>query len=550
MFGVRLRILFFSFEVLCASSSLELTKDQQDRFCRTVTHLPDSECVPISESDSVCTLPRFMYTSEEQFIDCSHSIIFVVINRYREIRENIHEGCNNTDILPVDYFEFLDQASNLFGDPADTTSCSPTGLLDIIHLVLDIPSFTAWGMSGSNADIWGGRAFPTLSPLSFPDITAFTESVSSLPPGKRPSVYSHWITLQTLYRYRPHAALSDDVFSIIDEFLDMSPERLLIKMYAMALKRSLRVSTRPIRPTDDEVLEHFHLLSIFIDYMDKLRGVNGNDLFNAIVPRDLLLFMIHQYSAGISIMKPLSSSATVRRFEVKNAQHAPITLANTPPGFFTSLVEEHANPYFVILGGSFDEVSEREFENLVLKFLDFSWSAVPVAPDPGDLEPLPGPNTRPNPDDVFTHAMLVMVYQMAIDAGVAGIEEVPYDRILNGTVSKNIYRKTLERLRIQKYNYLDLAAALVCRLDISHDAAMTFFKLLKNQNLETVEATTASLLHKQFSHRFIPIEAGYLDENPIAIHLPVPDEWGVNNLYLKFRATLGSRMNEDIYHDD
>jgi len=331
----------------------------------------------------------------------------------------------------------------------------------------------------------------------------------------------------------------------------MSPQRLIMKMYTIALKRSLRVSTRPIRPTDDEVMLHMHLMKIFLQYMDKLQALNGDVLFNTIVPRDLLLFMIHHYTAGISISKPLSRIATMRWFEVKNSQGIPITLANTPPGFFTSLVEQHAAPYFVITGGSFDEVSETEFENLVLKFLDFSWSAVGTAPDPaGHDAGIDEPNSRPNSDDIFTHAMLVMVYQMAIDTGVAGIDVVPYDRIFNGTVSTNVYKKIFENFKIEKHNYLDLATALVCRLDISRDAALTFFKLLKKQNLETVEATTATQLHKHFSHRFIPIEAGYLEEDPLAIHWPVPDEWGVNNMYVKFRATIGSRMNQDIYHDE
>jgi hypothetical protein len=180
--------------------------------------------------------------------------------------------------------------------------------------------------------------------------------------------------------------------------------------------------------------------------------------------------------------------------------------------------------------------------------LYFSWSALQQIDDP--VATAAEHNPRPNSDDVFAHAMLIMVYEMGINANVTMIDRIPYDRILNGTVWAGSYLKTLQSLRIDKHNYLDMAAALVCRLDIGHDAALTFFKLLKKQNLEYVEATSASVLHSQRSHRVIPIKPGFLDEDPIRLHMPVPDEWGVNNLYVKFRATLGSRMNEEIYIDE
>ena len=169
-------------------------------------------------------------------------------------------------------------------------------------------------------------------------------------------------------------------FPSFEGFLDIYPERFIMKMFSVALKRSLRVSTRPVRPTDNEVLEHIQLLEVFVQYIDELRNINEH--FNSLVPRDLLLFMIHQYSAGISIAKPMSINATRRRFKVKNSRSTSIILVNTPPEFFTSLVENHLTPYFEIIGGSFDQVSADEFENLVAKLLDFSWSALEQIHDP------------------------------------------------------------------------------------------------------------------------------------------------------------------------
>jgi hypothetical protein len=543
MFGERFKIYWVSLLTLCSVAG-EVLKEQSDKYCATVTHITDSICEDVSETVSVCTLPRLGYFSREEYIPCSEVLVLADIDRYRVIRDGVHANCNNTELLPPEYFDFLDQTNIVLQSREEIDACTPTGLLGIVHLILDIPSFVAKGTSVSNAGIWGHRAYPKVSPLSFPDITSFVESVASLPPGKIPSVVSHRGILDAIHRYKPLPDLGDDVLSIIDSFLDMSLERLIIKMFATTMKRSIRVSTRSIRPTDDEVIEHMQLLQIFVRFMDQLARLNGPDLFNSMVPRDLLLFMIYDYSVGISIMKPGSITATMRKFNVKNFERIPITLANTPPGFFTSLVEQHAIPYMVILGGTFDLVTVFEFEALVLKLLQFSWSANPTESAPEVVEQDP----RPNADDVFVHALLVMVYQMGMDAGLVD-RVIPFDRILNGTVSTNIYHQTLQAVRIQKHNYLDMAAALVCRLDIGPDAALTFFKLLKQQNLEQLEATTSPILHDLFSHRFIPIESGFLDEDPLGVLLPTPDEWGVNKLFVKFRATLGSRMYQNVYQE-
>jgi hypothetical protein len=294
------------------------------------------------------------------------------------------------------------------------------------------------------------------------------------------------------------------------------------------------------------------MMKTFMKYMRNLQAMNGIDVFNSIVPRDLLLFIVHHYTAGISPFKEGSIVATSRRFEVKNAKRAPITIANTPPGFFTTLIERHVGPYLTLTGGSFDDITPSEFEDLVSQFLKFSWSAMdPVSPLSQEEALNNGSmfedDSRPDSEDVLVHALLVMVYKMGIVVGVPGVDSIPFDRILNGTISTNVYRATLERLTIDEHNYLDMAAALVCRLDIGAGPALTFFKLLKKMKIEEIEATTASKLHVQFSHRFIPIENGFLEEEPLALHLPFPDEWGVNRLYALFRATVGSRMNKYIF---